>query len=537
MSLDLKDIERGVGADLLRRPLISTLVNACILRLYHEAVVEWPEEEDGESLYNYQNPEHPQDVKPAKHSVVETETEQKSHAPSLETLAKPSTPNDGEIRMQHQTKQTVLEHIIATLLFVVTHIVLLLGMVEALVWLVSSVIFKIFGLPRIYPFEKCLVDIRALFLPQTLRYIEKNFRLSSRDNSRLPEFVAIRRGLSFMPITIITPVESLTRDSVALLRILRYINRVTIGYWTEDAIVLVGRNEDIVQALCNLNEQPMHIDLGWHKDVVERTTYKLSITFTRETSMSPSDFQVSPIRVVGVRVVVVQLHVESTTQNLEMLLNSFDQFAAVCEASERGRRLFNGKRAAIYCVGLSVAFLLIFYYEPENLNKPSVDVLTIAVGAYTLWMTIGKSAALGEVEEVTEYVVPTRENILLAYHGLARIGDNVVNTCWVQEIYRFDRSEPSEEQDMEDGSITVLEAAVYLNIFMHFGHMIKWKGTRLTLDRYNVEEESKDPLGIGHFTAVHRVPNINMLRYEGESGRLERIGGDGRHPCNHFPQI
>lgn len=514
VSLDLKDLERGVGADLFRRPIVTAILNAFILRLYYSNVFEWPDDFG-------QDPDPEDDEEKGQFIILQP--------PAVGTY-------DAEEDAREKARQTILEHVSASFIYILTHLIVVVGIFETAAWIVAAFVFKLIGLPRIYAFEKLLLDVRTTVLPQTVRYIDRNVRLISRSSTKLPHLTATRRGLPFMPITIIAPSESLTRETATLLRLLRYLNRITISYWTEDALVLVGRNEDIVRALCNLNEQPVHIDLGWHRDVLEFTTYKLSITFTREMAGVNADMPPpSPVRAVGNRVVVVQLYIETTSPNMELLLQSMDQFGAVCEAAEPGRRQFNGKRTAIYAIGIFVAIILMLYYQDGEspITKPSIDVLTLAVGAYTLWMTIGKSAALGETEEETLYNVVTRDNILLTYHGLTKVEDNVINTCWVPEVHREERAEPPEDAVLEDGSISLIEAAIYLNIYLHYGHLIKWSGSRLILDRYRIKEEPDDPSGVGHVVAVDRVARFNLLRYRGESMTLKRLGGSGRHRCRH----
>lgn len=525
VSLDLKDLERGIGADLYRRPIMTALVNGFLLRFYYNTILEWPDLVEDPDKQEQDDLEKGQfiDLNPPEYGTY-----------------------DAEQLALSQARQTFMEHSVASFLYVVTHVLTLIGLAETVFWFAWAIIFKMIGLPRIYAFEKLLLDVRVTLVPQTLRFIRRNVRLVSRPETRLPHLVAARRGLPFLPITIITPAQTLTRETATLLRLLRYMNRATISYWTDDALVLVGRNDDLVHALCSLHERPVDIDLGWHKDVIERTTYRLSVTFTREAAgVNEHMLPPSPISAVGARVVVVQLHVESSSQNLDLLLHSMDQFGAICEVPERGKRQFNGKRVAIYAIGIAVALLLIIYYEEEQLTRPSVDVLTLAIGAYTLWMTIGKSAALGETEEDTELDVVNRDNILMAFHGLAKVGKKVINTCWVPEVYRQEReleeSSDSEDEDEDetedveliDGSINLLEAAIYLNIYSHYGHLIRWKGARLNLDRYRIREQPGDKQGIGHIVAVDRVSNLSLLRYRGESTTLQRLGGDGRHGCRH----
>lgn len=525
MSLSLKDIERGVGADLLRRPVATSTINAFILRFYHQNILEWPEDVE-------QEPVSP-GPKTIQNEIDDEDPLQKYYA-QQSTSHKYMSVTDAEEAQRRAAQQAMIENVAAAFLFIFTHLLVIVGVAETIVWIVFAILFKLIGLPRVYAFEKLLLDVRAIVAPQSLRYVDRNIRLTRDDSRDLPRLQCVRRGPSLMSICVISPTETITRDTASMLRIFRYNTSIAVCYFTDDALVLAGRNKDVIESLTALNIRPVHVDLGWHRDVVEGTAYKLSVTFTKESNeLVKRVNRPSPVQAVGARKIVVQLQVEASTQNLELLLKSLDQFSAVCEASEKGTRPFNGKRFSVYGIGIIVAFTLGAYYldEESKWYKPSVDVLTLAIGAYTLWMTIGKSALLGETEEDTEYNVTTRENVLLAYHGLAKVQSHVINTCWVPEVHREEHPEPEEGTLLEDGSISLLEAAMYLNVYVHYGHVVKWKGPRLVIDRYKIVEEMDDEEGIGHVVEVQRVDNINSLRYEGESGRLKRLGGHGRLMC------
>lgn len=540
MSLSLKDIERGVGADLLRRPVLISIANAYILRFYYDNILEWPDDIRPVTDEYMQNTDiitsHDENVRDAHddHDPLQR------HAQKVSPSQKYLSITDAEEAQRRAVRQATLENVAAGFIFLLTHSLLIIGVVETVLWIIFAILFKLLGLPRVYAFEKLLLDVRALLLPQSIRFISRNIRLT-RDASRdLPTLLRVSRGPSFMSIVVISPAETITRDTASMLRIFRYNNTFAITYFSDDVLVLAGQNKDIVEALTALNIRPVEVDLGWHKDVLEGTAYKLSVTFTKENTHAVGMANApSPVRAIGTRTVVIQLNVEASTENLELLLKSLDQFPAVCEAAEKGRRPFNGKRFSVYGFGIVLAVSLAAYYtdfdDSEDAEsfwyKPSVDVLTLAIGAFTLWMTLGKSAVLGDTEEETEYNVTTRENILLAFHGLAKVHEHVINTCWVPEVHREEHPEPEEGTLLEDGSISLLEAAMYLNMYVHYGHVVKWKSPALVIDRYQIEEDENIDGGVGHVVAVHRVNNINMLRYEGESQRLKRIGGHGRNGC------
>lgn len=571
-SLNLKDIERGLGGDLFRRPIVTSVLNALMLRFFLDNIFEFPDITDPDQ--------------------AQREHQRKSVFFDLDP-PKPGT-YDYEQLQRAQKKQNMSEHAFASLLFISTHLVLCLGFAETLAWLVVAVCFKLLGLPKIYVFEKLLLDIRVTLLPRSVRHIDKNVQLVSYVASSAPQFTVVRRGLPFMGITIITASQTLTRDSETMLRLLRFNNHISVTFFTSDTAVLVGRNQYLVDVLCRTETTPTMVDLGWHKDAIENTTYRMSVTFQNElltpdvenndspviTAQSDSDSQrdtdsnlitgstsiavpygqdveqslylehpshaqsaPSPVRACNRQMVKIQMKAQSTTRNLEMLLLSMDQFASVCEAPELGKRQFNGKRFAIFFVGVVAAVLLVLFYQDYELKKPEVDLLTLGFGVYTLWMTVGKSAVFGEVEEDTSLNLVTRQNILLAFHGLAAIPNNVVNVCWVPEVYRRDRGEPPKGAEVMDGSISVLEAAIFLNIFVHYGHFIKWKGSRLVLDRYDIVEDYGDgeseadalakKYGIGHVVAVDRFQRLSQLKYCGESTTLQRIGADGQGSRRH----
>lgn len=482
MALRLHEIERGIGIDLLRRPVFVAFLNAVLLQLFADAFL------------NHDDDEEEQQQQKQQQFKYEPPSKGWANSPVAEKLA-------------------------ASSIFVVAHLLMLVGFVESLVWTVIALVFKLFKLPRVYGLEKLLLDLRVLFLKPSVRYVKKTVRFQCRPGQKIPRLQTTRRGFGVFVITIVSSVESLTRDTAALLHMLRYMNYPTYTYWTDDSVLLVGINRNIERALCRLGSEPAVIDLGWHKDVVEATNLKVEAVFTKE-NLRHLD---SGIQSVGRRAVVVELAAEFATHNLEVLVKSMNQYAAVCEAHERGLRLFNGKRLSIYAVGLFVSLALIVFYEGlPGLLKPSADVLTLAVGAYTLWMTVGKSAALGETEEVTTLSPYNRENVLLAYHGLAHIEDNVVNICWVPEVHRDEHEKPL-DADAVDGSISVLEAGIFLNIFEHCGHFVKWKGPRLQLDRMKVI--AGEDAGVGHIVSVDRMPHLNALGYERGETFVKRLGG------------
>lgn len=682
VSLSLKDIERGIGADLFRRPIITAVFNAFMLRLYYDTILVLPDSEPTQADRD--------------------DYERKSRFLNLD----PPEPGsyDAEQLKKKAANHALIEHVAASAIFIFGHVSRLVGFAETIMWIALAIMFRLSGLPKIYAFEKLLLDLRISILPQSVRYIDRNVKLTSHPLAPLPKLVASRRGVPFMPLTIITAAETLTRETEDLLRLLRYINQMTIAYWTEDSVVLVGRNEELVQALCELHKKPVHVDLGWHIDVIENTALKLSITFIRnhfppsqgsvptihhtthntsqshnhhhvkpaaksisessrtvmprpegteanvdedvdeivpenmsdsnstaassnansvavdfrqESNISPESNPVahvqpsdalagipsislapssdgsssygrhrtryleklqkkSPVCAVSRRIVKVQLEMEATQRNVELLLISLDQFATICESPEPGKRHFNGKRFAIFAVGIFISLILILYYQNMKIDRPEIDLLTLAFAVYTIWMTVGKSAAFGEVEEETPLNTVTRENILMAFHGLVLIPKNVINICWIPEVYRRDRAESNDgneknndddsgsssdsensessmvsssvskkmmpyvvsDVEVVDGSISLFEAAIYLNIYYHYGHLIKWKGPRLLLDRYDFSEEEGDNEGVGHIVAVDRVSRLGQLRYVGESRTLLRLGGGGRKKgCRHLGQV
>lgn len=480
MSLDLRDIERGVGADLLRRPLVAHVLNAAVLRLYSDFSA----------------------------SLDEDECEREPGDPAPAGWLRPA---------------------LAVAVCAFSYVVLLAGLAEAVVWVVLAAAFKVVRAPRIYAFEKLLLDVRVLFARHSVRHVKKTVRLQSPAGGGLQRLSARREGIGSFVITTIYCDETMTRDTRALLRLCRYMNKMTISFWRDDHVVMVGPNRDLVDAVCSPAARPAHLDLGWHRDVVEETNFHLSVVFADDV-LPPSE---TCIKNVSRTAVTAEIVADATTENLELLVECMDQFAAVCEAQERGRRLFNGKRVSIYGVGILISIALIIRYEGlPGLFKPSADVLTLAVGAYTLWMTLGKSAALGETEEVTAFEVARRTNILMAFHGLAKVENNVEHTCWVPEIYR-EFSDEVVEGPMVDGSITKLEAAICLSIFEHFGNLLKWKGRRLHLDCYKVSGT-----GLGHIEAVERIRSINALECGGNAALADRLGAATADSARRFrPRI
>ncbi|PXF41791.1 hypothetical protein BWQ96_08485 [Gracilariopsis chorda] len=475
MALRLHEIERGIGIDLLRRPVLVAFLNAFLLQLFADAFLHHDDEEEEKVKYE---------------------------APKAGWAKSPLT-----------------EKLAATSIFFLAHLLMLVGFAESVGWALIAIVFKVLKLPRVYVLEKLLLDLRVMFLKPSVRYVKKTIRFQCRPGQKIPRLQTTRRGFGVFVITIVSSVESITRDTAALLHMLRYMNYPTYAYWTDDSVLLIGINRNIERALCNLASEPAVIDLGWHKDVIESTNLKVEAVFTKENLRRVD----SGIQSVGRRAVVVEIAAEFTTLNLETLVKSMSQYAAVCEAHERGIRLFNGKRLSIYAVGLFVSLALIVFYEGlGGLLKPSADVLTLAVGAYTLWMTVGKSAALGETEERTSLSTYNRENVLLAYHGLAHIEENVINICWVPEVHRDDHESPLDAEAV-DGSISVLEAGIFLNIFEHFGHFVKWKGPRLQLDRMKVV--AGDDPGVAHIVSVDRMAHLNMLGYQKGETFVKRLGG------------
>lgn len=476
MGFRLYEVERGIGVDLLRRPLFTSFVNAFMLSIFNGAFLQPNEDEEDES-----------------------ETQQ----------------NDGEGLVKYE----LIEKLAASSIYLIAHLITVAGFVETFVCVAVALIFKVLRLPRVYAFEKLLIDVQVLLCKPSVRYIKKTVRFQCHPGQVLPGLQTTRRGFGFLVITIISCEETLTREAAALLQILRYTNITTAAYWTRDSVIFVGKNCAIERALCRIGSEPARIDLGWHKDVKESTTFKMEAVFSRENRRVAD----SSIQLVGKRAVFVELCSEFSASALELLVKTMNQFAAVCEAYERGLRQFNGKRVSIYVVGGFISVTLIVFYEGfAGLLKPSADVLTLAIGAYTLWMTVGKSAALGETEERTTLSIVGRNNILLAYHGLAEVEPNVVNVCWIPETNREEREKVG-ENDAVDGSISVLEAGLCLSIFEHYGHFVKWKGPRLKLD--NLEVVVGDDPNIVHVVSIRRLRNLSLLDYRREHMFRQRIGG------------
>lgn len=552
MSLSIHDIERSVGVDLLRRPVVASVINASILRFYLENLLLDPAEA----------------LEPTPKDVLD-------ESPSL-------------LRKEWVGK------LVAVTVVVLTHIVAILGVVETAIWITLAILFKLIRMPRVYSFEKLILDIRVLIARGSVRYIDKKIRFCRIQTwaEELPRMEAHRQGVGAFTVTTMKVTDGLSRDSVALLRLIKYWNGWMIPYFGEDTLVFVGQRTEIVDGLCELGKRNLSLDLGWHLDVVEGTIFHMYVEFTRDL-MGDRESEVS---VIGRRFISVLVEVETTTASVELMSHAMDEFAAVCETSERGTRPFNGKRLSIYMIGLVISVALIVFYEgSQGLWKPSVDVLTLAIGAYTLWMTVGKSAALGDTHERAEYDVVERKHILMAFHGLASLEKGLQHVCWVPEIYRPVREQEDEENDgedglvklgtpeldrvegitkktlsesgnsrksesfapsssrssrssrmssnsrsgiststsrrestetMRDGSISVLEAALCLSIFRHFGHFVKWKSEKLTLDRYVVIVEWK----MAHIEAVERMDEIQDVEDEGGalSYGVTRIGGNGR---------
>ena len=489
MSLNLHDLERGVGTDLMRRPFFTSVINASLLRFFVESVYVSDDQDDEDT-------EQGTEIK----TSVDDEDEEKSW------LQDPG-----------------VERALASTIFILTFLIKIIGYAETAVWAVVAIIFKILKLPKVYAFEKLVLDLSVVLWKESVRHIEKSIRFQSRPGQKIPQLEATRRGYGFMAITVISTRETLTRDTLAVLRMLRYMNKTTITYWTDESVTMVGLNDDIVKALCNLEHEPCAIDLGWHRDVFEGTNFKLKIIFTQE-NMTLVD---SHIKAIGKRVIMIELIAQFSTSNLQLVAKYLDQFAAVCEASERGRRSFNGKRTLIYFVGIFVAFALIAFYgdfdeDFKSFFRPSPDVLTLAVGAFTLWMTIGKSAALGDIDEQTVLTVYGRDNILLTFHGLAKVEKNVINTTWIPEVYRDEEPRTGGVNEQVDGSLSVLEAAICLNIFEHFGHFIRWNGPKLTLERYFVQP--RDDQFLGEVTEVRRIKRIAELENWLPESKIRRLG-------------
>lgn len=473
MTLNLHELERGIGVDLFRRPFLTSAINSFMLRFFFEAFLQTAEDED-EYSNDYTN--------------------------------------------VGCTKNPLVERLAASAVFIASHFVHIIGLFESIFWIIVAVVYRAVKLPRVYAFEKLMLDISVILFKPTVSYVKKTIRFQCRNGQKIPKLQMLRTGFGSMVITVVSSTESLTRDARALMRMLRYLNHNTIAFWTEDSVIMVGVNKNVEQALCELGNEPALIDLGWHKDVIEKTNYKIEAIFTKER-LQASD---SVIKSVGPKNVTVEIYAQFATKNLELLVTSMDQFAAVCEAYERGLRMFNGKRVSIYVVGISISIALIVFYEgAQGLLKPSADVLTLAVGAFTLWMTLGKSAALGETEEETVYSTITRKNILLAYHGLAKIEENVVNTCWVPEIHQEERA-PVPEGNEIDGSITLIEAAIMLSIFEHFGNLLKWKGVPLKIDKLHVSRGKEE--GLVHVKSVERLANLNALQLKEKRPWIARIG-------------
>eukprot|EP00178_Gracilaria_changii_P000054 TRINITY_DN10040_c0_g1_i1.p1 TRINITY_DN10040_c0_g1~~TRINITY_DN10040_c0_g1_i1.p1 ORF type:complete len:570 (-),score=126.13 TRINITY_DN10040_c0_g1_i1:1108-2616(-) len=498
MALNLREIERGIGLDLLRRPVLTATLNALLLRLFFDAFLQ-PDEEDETDNHDDGYVLHDDDPK------YKQRTAANGHA---------------DVGC---ADSALSEKLAASSIFVLTHIIQIVGLAESVCWVLIALVYKAIKLPRVYGFEKAVLDVSVLLFKPSVYYVKKTLRFQCREGQRVPRLQLTRSGFGSMVITVVSASESLTRDTRALLQMLRYVNDSTVAFWTDDSVVMVGVNKHVERALCNLASEPVMIDLGWHRDVVEQTNFKLEAVFTKERLREVD----SGIQSVGKRAVMVELCAEFNTDNLELLVRSMSQFAAVCEAYERGLRLFNGKRVSIYVVGLAISVALIVFYEGAGgLIKPSADVLTLAVGAFTLWMTIGKSAALGETEEQTLYAPYSRENILLAFHGLARIEAHVSNVCWVPEVHRESHEELDEGAKIVDGSISVLEAAICLSIFEHYGNLLKWKGPRLAIDRFDVV--AGDVVGMAHVVGVTRLRSLAKLRLLEHAPLARRLGAPRR---------
>eukprot|EP00737_Agarophyton_chilense_P003531 gb/GEZJ01004158.1/.p1 GENE.gb/GEZJ01004158.1/~~gb/GEZJ01004158.1/.p1 ORF type:complete len:528 (-),score=72.42 gb/GEZJ01004158.1/:267-1850(-) len=516
MTLNLREIERGIGIDLLRRPVLTATVNAFLLRLFVDAFLQ-PTDEDDQDAHSTAY-KHQDDVGCADSALS--------------------------------------EKLAASAIFLLTHLVQLIGLAESAVWAVIAVVYKAIKLPRVYGFEKLVLDLLVLLAKPSVYYVKKTLRFQCRPGQKVPHLQLTRSGYGRMVITVVSSTESLTRDTRALLQMLRYVNYSTVAFWTEDSVVMVGVNKPVERALCHLGSEPIRIDLGWHKDVVEGTNFKVEAVFTKEHLRVVE----SGIQSVGRRAVIVELCAELRTTNLELLVKSMGQFAAVCEAYERGLRLFNGKRVTIYVVGLALCVALIVFYDGlPGLLQPSVDVLPLAIGAFTLWMTLGKSAALGETEEETIFTPHTSENVLLAYHGLARIEPHVRNVCWVPEVHRepqapdvadggddggegdggvdFDYDEQHDKpyelrrrRSGVDGSLSVLEAAVCLSIFEHYGNFVKWKGSRLRIDLYHVR--AGPTVGLAHIVGVQRIRSLAAMRLHEHAPLVRHLGAPApAHPA------
>lgn len=551
MSLSLYDIERSVGIDLLRRPVIATVINASILRFYQENL--------------FIDPDEVQDA-----------------APKNDPSASPSL-----------LQREWVGKLFAVAIVLLTHIVAVLGVAESAMWSAFALFFNLVRLPRIYAFEKLMLDLRVWVARSSVRYVEKKVRFSEVQSwvHELPRMEAHEQGVGGMVVTTVKITDGLSRDFVALLRLVKYWNGWMISYFGEETMVFVGRREEFVRGLCELGKRHLKLDLGWHRDVVERTVFRIKVEFARDLMARRE----TEVEFIGRRKVSVLVEAEATTSNVELMAHVMDGFASVCETSQRGTRPFNGKRFSIYMIGLAISIALIVFYEGAGgLVKPSADVLTLAIGAYTLWMTVGKSAALGETHEMAEYDVVGRRNLLMAFHGLASLEKDLKHVCWVPEIYRptaegekeeeeekrdvdehaelkgveFDRGDgliekvlsesgvsevfagrsvssrsnssssistrrshrsarsKRDEEGMRDGSISTLEASLCLSIFRHFGCFIRWKSEKLVLDRYVVMVEGE----MAHVEGVERLDEIHDM--ETEHGDLsygvERIGGNGR---------
>ncbi|KAI0559275.1 hypothetical protein FGB62_160g012 [Gracilaria domingensis] len=48
MALSLHDLERGIGLDLLRRPIITAFLNACLLRFFTDVFLYPDDDDDGD---------------------------------------------------------------------------------------------------------------------------------------------------------------------------------------------------------------------------------------------------------------------------------------------------------------------------------------------------------------------------------------------------------------------------------------------------------------------------------------------------------
>lgn len=517
MSLSIHDIERSIGIDLLRRPFLTSTLNAAILCFFHENL-------------------------------------------ALDPDAPP--PAEGEV--PSILDRPIIARTTAALTALLARLVSLIGVLESLVWIVIAIFFKVVHLPRIYAFEKLILDLRVAFSKPSLRYIDKSLRFHLEpavlSTTTLPRFSSTRQGIAGLVITTVKCTENLSNDAIALFKLLRYSNDFNISYFHEDVWVVVGFNAHLIGSICSDGKLPVKLKMGWHRDCVENTIYKIDISFVPGRHY-PRD---TDVKYIGRRSVSIEVFTEFSSENLQLVAHMMDQFAAVGEGGDNWSRFFNGKRMAIYAVGLILAlFLIVFYEGRQGLTKPSIDVVTLAVGAFTLWMTVGKSAALGETVESVYLDVERRQNFLLSYHGQARVSKGMVNTCWIPEIHRPIQKLPRNSDDVsseaaaltsaalgkhlsaqstcslppssssssgssfyeiEDASITRLEAAVCLGIHSHFGHFLKWKGKNLLLDHYEIEDEG----GLGHIKQVNRIESVQDMKYSEFHGPVLRLGGTYR---------